>query len=46
MDRGASILGDAEFQLAEIEIHSSNPVGRQQLQRARDTLRRKLGETP
>lgn len=36
--------GDLDFDLPEIAIHSSNPVGRQRLRRALDAIERRLGE--
>jgi hypothetical protein len=39
-------LGEADFELPEIAIHSSNPVGRQRLQRALDAIARRLRGPP
>jgi hypothetical protein len=38
--------GEADFALPEVTIHSSNPVGRQRLQRALDAIHRRLQEPP
>ncbi len=38
--------GEADFELPEVTIHSSNPVGRQRLQRALDAIERRLREPP
>jgi hypothetical protein len=38
--------GEADFELPEITIHSSNPVGRQRLRRALDAINRRLRERP
>jgi hypothetical protein len=38
-------LGELEFDLPEIKIHSANPVGRQRLQRALDAINRRLSAT-
>src|SRR5436190_18067916 len=39
-------LGEADFELPEITIHSANPVGRQRLERALAAIERRLGEPP
>ena len=39
-------LGEADFELPVIIIHSSNPVGRQRLRRALDAIHRRLREPP
>jgi hypothetical protein len=36
------VRGDADFDLPEITIHSSNPVGRERLERALDAIARRL----
>ena len=38
--------GELDFELPEIAIHSSNPVGRQRLERALDAIHRRLREPP
>jgi|SRR5436190_17058105 len=37
---------ELDFELPEIAIHSSNPVGRQRLRRALDAIHRRLREPP
>jgi hypothetical protein len=39
-------LGALDFDLPEISVHSSNPVGRQRLQRALGAIERRLREPP
>jgi hypothetical protein len=38
--------GELDFELPEITIHSANPVGRQRLQRALDSIEPRLRQPP